>query len=479
MTLRHLALATLLLGLLLAPAAPAAPVTPAVLHAAYDLPVRAPSARLVAVITAYDDPTVEADLGRSAQRFGLPRCTSSGPTPCFRRVNQDGAARPLPGRDLTGGNWITEAALGTQVVRGVCQNCRILLVEANAPSRGSLAVAIATAARLGAREIVTAFSPVETGGDAGYGGSLTPPGVVVTAATGDNGYAAEPAFPASMPGVVAVGGTRLTVGRDGSYRGETAWSGSGNGCSTVFSAPPWQAPLARSVGCGAARAVADVAAVAEPGFLIVSSTPIGGETGWFEARGTSLSSPVIAATFALAGGVPAGVRPGERLLRRLGDPAALHDVTRGVAGSCGGRPVCATRRGYDGPTGVGTPRGIGAFGGRAGTIPGLRHGRPGVGLRSTRVRAGRDGRLRVGLTNRNGFAVSARLTLRVSGVRGAPTAGLTLRSHGRGAPVFRLAMVLRHALVRRSPRAAVLEIAARGPGETVARGRTTLRILRP
>jgi hypothetical protein len=38
----------------------------------------------------------------------------------------------------------------------------------------------------------------------------------------------------------------------------------------------------------------------------------------------------------------------------------LHDVTSGSNGSCS-TIMCKGAVGYDGPTGVGTPKGIGAF----------------------------------------------------------------------------------------------------------------------
>jgi hypothetical protein len=42
-------------------------------------------------------------------------------------------------------------------------------------------------------------------------------------------------------------------------------------------------------------------------------------------------------------------------------PSALHDVTSGSNGSCSGRYLCTAEVGYDGPTGLGTPNGIGSF----------------------------------------------------------------------------------------------------------------------
>jgi hypothetical protein len=41
--------------------------------------------------------------------------------------------------------------------------------------------------------------------------------------------------------------------------------------------------------------------------------------------------------------------------------SALNDVTTGSNGSCSGSYLCTAGPGYDGPTGLGTPSGTGAF----------------------------------------------------------------------------------------------------------------------
>jgi hypothetical protein len=80
--------------------------------------------------------------------------------------------------------------------------------------------------------------------------------------------------------------------------------------------------------------------------------------------GTSASSPLIAAVYGLAGNA-ATVKPGDEYAHA----SALFDVTkgnndwfnRGHGGSCGHDYLCVAKRGYDAPTGLGTPDGIGAF----------------------------------------------------------------------------------------------------------------------
>ena len=41
--------------------------------------------------------------------------------------------------------------------------------------------------------------------------------------------------------------------------------------------------------------------------------------------------------------------------------SSLFDITSGNNGSCGGSYLCTAGAGYDGPTGLGTPNGTGAF----------------------------------------------------------------------------------------------------------------------
>jgi hypothetical protein len=73
--------------------------------------------------------------------------------------------------------------------------------------------------------------------------------------------------------------------------------------------------------------------------------------------GTSLSSPLIASVYALAGNT-ASVTKGSYPYSHTG---SLFDVTSGSNGSCSGSYLCTAKAGYDGPTGLGTPNGTGGF----------------------------------------------------------------------------------------------------------------------
>ena len=82
-----------------------------------------------------------------------------------------------------------------------------------------------------------------------------------------------------------------------------------------------------------------------------------GFDGWLQVGGTSLSSPIIASVYAMAGNT-SSVRYGADLYRT--DPP-LFDVVGGANGICGGTYLCTGVPGYDGPTGLGTPNGLGGF----------------------------------------------------------------------------------------------------------------------
>ncbi|HST49856.1 hypothetical protein [Jatrophihabitans sp.] len=323
------------------PAATPAGYSPADLTSAYQLNTSLGSGQTVAVVDAYDNPSAEADLAVYRAQYGLPACTTANG--CFRKVNQAGASSPLPAANS---GWAAEIALDVDMVSAVCPQCNILLVEAASAYTNDLGTAVDTAVALGAKFVSNSYG----GGDsAGQAAHFDHPGVVITASTGDNGYGVS--FPASAPTVTAVGGTRLV--RSASTRGwtETAWTGAGSGCSSVFGKPAIQTLV--STGC-ANRAVADVSAVADPG----TGVAVYHAGGWGVYGGTSASAPIVAAVYALAGTPGASDYPNSYPYQHSD---SLNDVTTGSNGSCGGTALCTAKAGWDGPTGLGTPAGPAAF----------------------------------------------------------------------------------------------------------------------
>ena len=186
--------------------------------------------------------------------------------------------------------------------------------------------------------------PSESSDDSTY---YNHPGIAITASTGDLGFGVQ--FPAASPHVTSVGGTSLSPA--GNARGwtETVWDGAGSGCSSYEGKPAFQ----HDAGCSN-RTVADVSAVAD------TNTPVAMYVGgsWMEAGGTSVAAPIIAGVYALAGKPTTGTYPISYPYAQAGQ---LNDVTSGTNGSCSPAYLCTGGAGYDGPTGLGTPNGIGAF----------------------------------------------------------------------------------------------------------------------
>jgi subtilase family serine protease len=320
----------------------------------------------IAIVDAYGYTNAESDLAKYRKQFGLGDCTSKtdpvhpADPPCFRKLNQAGQPSPLPGDNVS---WSQETALDLDMASAICPGCKLLLIQANSNSLDDLSKAVAMAGQLDAHvhAISNSYGADERSWVAPYEQRYNIPGVAVTVSTGDSGYGVQ--FPASSPHVVAVGGTNLS--ESNGVWSETVWSGTGSGCSTVFAKPSWQTDK----DCGK-RTVGDVAAVADPktgvwvNWTAPGTTggscdpPAAGDCSWYVFGGTSVGAPIIAAAYAINGG------PANNAADVYSHATALNDVTAGSNGHCKkGSYLCTAAGGYDGPTGLGTPKGTTAFGG--------------------------------------------------------------------------------------------------------------------
>ncbi len=317
---------------------------PVEFRAAYGL-AGSGAGQTVAIVDAYDDPAAEKDLGSYSIYYGLPSCTTANG--CFKKVNQTGGTR----YPRANAGWALEISLDVQVVHAACPDCHILLVEANSNRFSDLLTAVSYAT--GHADVVSIswggseFSSETT---STYDGHFNV-GKPITVSSGDSGYGAS--YPAASRYVTAVGGTTLTLNSDNTRASEAAWSGSGSGCSAYEQKPAWQT----DTGCSR-RTIADVSADADPstGASVYDSYGYNGQKGWFKVGGTSLSSPLIAATYAVAGNA-GSITDGSYPYTHS---SSLYDVTSGSNGSCGSY-LCNAGMGYDGPTGLGTPIGTGGF----------------------------------------------------------------------------------------------------------------------
>ncbi len=342
------------------------PYTPIKFLGAYGLSGTTSSNQIIAIVDAYDDPTIASDLLTYSGQFGIPINTTNcqvssftGSKPCFQKVNQNGGNTSYP---PVNSGWALEISLDVEIAHAICQNCNILLVEANSNSWSDLMSAIDQAAKMNATVISNSWGAGEFSSETSLDNHLNHSGIAITFSSGDSGYGVQ--YPAASQYVTAVGGTTLYLNGN-SYGSENAWSGAGSGCSAYETTKPTGQP---NLGVCSNRIVADVSADADPntGAAIYDTTRYLGHKGWFDVGGTSLASPIIAGVYALAGGAE---------LQRNSVPyikaynyasnainSNLHDIIGGSNGSCGVlNPLCNAVSGYDGPTGLGTPSGTGAF----------------------------------------------------------------------------------------------------------------------
>ena len=318
-------------------------LSPANLISAYKLPSGG-SGQTVALVDAYNDPNAASDLGVYRSQYGLPACTAA--SGCFRQVSQTGSTS-LP-RSNSG--WAGEESLDIDMVSAICPNCKIILVEAKSASDANLYAAENEAVALGAKFVSNSWGGSEYSGQTSDDSYFNHPGVAITVSSGDDATGAS--YPATSKYVTAVGGTHLTTSSNSRGWTESAWSDAGSGCSAYDAKPSWQNV---TTNCSK-RAEADVSAVADPATGVAVYQTYG-ESGWVVYGGTSVASPIIASVYALAGTPASGSYPVSLAYSHTG---SLFDVTSGSNGSCGA-PICTAGSGWDGPTGLGTPDGTGAF----------------------------------------------------------------------------------------------------------------------
>jgi subtilase family serine protease len=304
----------------------------------------------IAIIEAYHDPSIAADLHIFDRAFGLPD------PPQFRQVNQNGGLS-FPAVDSF---WSLETALDVEWAHAIAPRAKILLVEANTATVGDLLAAVnfaryqpdvvAVSMSWGSGEFAweSSFDGYFTTPASHLGGSGLRGGIAFIASSGDTG--AGTSYPAVSPNVLAVGGTWLWTGPGNNYVGESAWSASGGGISLFEPKPHYQAGLTP----GGKRSNPDVAFNSDPntGYYVYDSVPYGGYAGWYQEGGTSVAAPIWAALIAIA--------DQGRALNGTGSlanaPAAIyslpatdfHDITTGSNGYRAGP-------GYDLVTGRGTP----------------------------------------------------------------------------------------------------------------------------
>lgn len=348
------------------------------LQNAYNLPsLNHGYERVVAIVDAYGYHHAAGDVAEYRKVMGLKVCSEQ--TNCLRIVNQSGARSPLPPEPPASQDWKGEQSLDLDMVSAICPNCHILLVQAQNADTNNLYAGIQTAARLGAHYIGASWGVKEFGGD---NGAFHHTGVVIAAAAGDEGgggrFGGGPEQPCTYTYVVCVGGTHLVHANKKRGWNETVWNdlnydacqgpcgATGSGCSTKISKPVWQTD-----GLCHMRSAADISASASlRAPVIVYNSEEGGSSCprycfWLYG-GTSESAQIIAAAFALAGHAGTDVGAASVWHHHIGnlyDAELGNNVDPGIGVTCASsiKYICYARIGFDGPTGLGSPHGLGAL----------------------------------------------------------------------------------------------------------------------
>ncbi len=300
------------------------------------------SGQTIAIVDAYDDPNIAADLHTFDQTFGL------ADPPSFSKLNQNGGTA-LPAANA---GWSEEMALDVEWAHAMAPGANILLVEANSSSFTDLLAAVDVARQASGVSVVSmSWGSSEFSSETQFDSHFTTPAghtpVSFFASAGDSGAGAM--WPAASPNVIAVGGTSLNLAGN-SYASESGWSGSGGGFSQFEAEPAAQ----RSVQTNGVRSVPDVGYDANPntGFDVYDTMAVNGRTGWFQIGGTSAGAPQWAALFAIANQGRAAA--GQSAV--AGSPSTIYNLPSGdFHDVVGGSNGYTAGTGYDLVTGRGTP----------------------------------------------------------------------------------------------------------------------------
>ena len=305
--------------------------------------------QIIAIVDAYDHPSIEKDLGVFDNAFGLPACTSANG--CFTKVYAEGYP------PQTDAGWAGEIALDVEWAHAIAPKAKIILVEANDSSLDALFHAVQIATQNGANVVSMSWGGSEFSSETSFDKYFNVPNVTFVASSGDNGTGAS--YPAASPYVVGAGGTTLSLDNNGNYAGETAWSGSGGGISAYETIPNYQNDFQIPNNPNNMRGIPDIAYNADPetGYSVYCSISNKiRSAGWSVVGGTSASAPQWAAFAAIANSsLGSNMKNLNDLLYHaasLNYASDYNDITSGSNGNCGDN--CTAQTGYDYVTGIGS-----------------------------------------------------------------------------------------------------------------------------
>ena len=328
------------------------PYTPSQIRHAYgvDQLSLTGAGQTIAIIDAYDNPTIATDLNNFSARFGLQSAT-------LQQVYYSGTSSTKTTTTAPAYNsgWALEIALDVEWAHAIAPGAKIRLVEAPSANTNDLFGAVDYAVSQGASQVSMSFGGGEFAGVSAFDSHFSVPSVSFFASSGDNGAQVE--FPAVSPYVVGVGGTTVSLDASGNKISETTWAGSGGGTSVNVPRPSYQTGFQASSN----RGVPDVAYNADPN----SGVLVNDNGNYFAVGGTSAGSPQWAG---LAGLVNQGrVANGQSTIGTgltYGINTALYALAGGssytnpngdftdITTGSNGNPATT---GYDTATGLGSP----------------------------------------------------------------------------------------------------------------------------
>ncbi|MGO8691913.1 MAG: PEP-CTERM sorting domain-containing protein [Thermoguttaceae bacterium] len=370
---------------------PAAAYTPSQIQTAYGINAISLGSttgnglgQTIAIIDAYNDPNIIANVNSFSSKFNLQQFNVSG-GPTLSVLNEYGNAIPNQTTSPTGtgeppnapagvSSWSIEESLDVEWAHAIAPKANIILYEANVITSGGssfadlgdLLTAVQTAAGHSGVSVVsmswgTNEFPGETSVDPYFTTPAGHPKVTFVASTGDSSAPGE--YPAYSPNVVAVGGTTLKLNSNNTRKSEIAWGngiagaegggGGGSNPATGDETEPSYQVNANIPDPTGMRETPDISFDADPntGVPIDDSYDLGSSTPWAQYGGTSLAAPCIASLLAISD----QFRTAEGL-SLLDGPEDLYslpatdfnDITSGGNGNPAGP-------GYDMATGIGTP----------------------------------------------------------------------------------------------------------------------------
>jgi len=307
------------------------PLSPSQIIGAYNLnSATGDAGTTIAIVDAYDDPTIANDLATFSSYFGLPAATF--------------VKHKMATTISVNSGWALETSLDVEWAHAIAPQATILLVEAKSNSLTDLLAAVSYATSYtGVKAVSMSWGGSEFSTETSYDSYFNAPGIAFFASSGDNG--AGVIWPSSSPNVIGVGGTTLNLDSSGAVISETAWSGSGGGVSAYETKPTYQTNYGVTT---TKRAVPDVSYDADPntGVLVYDSTPYQGWSGWWVVGGTSAGAPQWAAIQAL--GLSATNNNFYQDAASSAYPSYFRDIISGSNGYSAGL-------GYDLVTGLGSP----------------------------------------------------------------------------------------------------------------------------